>query len=274
MSNEDIQKTWNDIAKAWHFHAPPARPSEGHIKHYEQLLLHEKTQGNNNCLLLGATPEIRSLIHKHECKVVCVDHNRTMFDALRKLVNPNGPEHFLCSDWLEMNINPPVEIVMGDASLNMLPHDKHEELLKLISNILCSNGAAILRINVIGNPQFSSPVEVFDWYRTNLRHKPVFTTVQPHLVMLWLRSMKTQVFDHAEYYQYICELYTDGVILETEFSSFKNILQQSKIKICYSDTKTFERLTCRDFTIEKILYADDFPGHIYYPIYRLRKIPS
>ncbi len=187
MTRRQSYYPWNvGRARAWHLFMPPARPSKGEVAHYERLLISEGLVLRPDWILLGCTPELRSLAARYQREILCIDRNDRVFEVLRSMVSPQFSERFLCSEWLQSRISAPVDVVLGDGSLNMVAGTRHRAFLKKIAGILKPGGAAILRVHLLGPARFSTPGEVFEWYRTSARGEPVFSATRTHLDMLWV----------------------------------------------------------------------------------------
>jgi len=250
---------------------PPARPSNEEMVEYEKIV----SQGNNNHHatwgLLGATPEVRSMAARYNQELICIDRNERVFEILRSLVEPQNPyESFISSDWLEADLPKPIDFLFGDGSINMLPLDLHEKLLKKIYHILKPQGLALLRVHIISPPGFSDPSEVFRWHRNNNTNEPVFSATRTHLDMLWLEP-ETLKIDFEQYHRNIQKLYADNLISLEDFTAYDKLLRYNKINLYYTERETFENTVTKYFNIENVAYGNDYSSASNHPIYILRK---
>ena len=267
------QGAWNiERAKNWHLFLPPARPSPGEVVQYEQAVL--SFSFNDSQLLrwglLGATPEIRSLAAKYHREILCIDKDNGVFETLRSLVNPRYPEKFICSDWLAVEDITPVDVFFADGSLNMLPPEKHEVLLRKIYNWLTPRGWLLIRVHLAGPSRFTSPQEVFAWHRKNKTGEPVFTATRTDLDMLWLEP-ETLKLNFVEFHKKIKMLYDEKLITQEEFEGYNKLLQFNRIDLFYTTRERFEDLVSGLFHIESIRSGEDYTGCQYHPLYILRK---
>lgn len=82
--------------------------------------------GKPRVLVLGATPELADLALSNECRVYRVDSNQAMFEAgrERQQFSDRSNETIICGDWLNMDMigDGMIDLVMGDAAVNQIPH--------------------------------------------------------------------------------------------------------------------------------------------------------
>jgi SAM-dependent methyltransferase len=97
-------------------------------------------------LVLGATPELADLALERGCPVVRMDCNPAMFEAAacRQRDVDRSNERIVVGDWLEM---PGIEagsidLVLGDASLNNVPHAQMGPLLAQLQRV-CRPGSVL-----------------------------------------------------------------------------------------------------------------------------------
>lgn len=249
---------------------PPARPSAGEVTHYERLSLEGEEGSATRWALLGATPEIRSLAARYRRELVCIDTNREVFEALRTLVTPCGLEQFVYSDWTFVSLSEPVDVAFGDGSINMLPPDKHVDFIESVHGMLKPRGRALLRVHVVEPPEFSTPKDIFAWYRTSENSEHVFTATRTHLDMLWVDKDSLKL-DFAEYHERISRLYEQNVIRKEEYEGYARLLEYNKIELFYTTRVSFERQVSRYFHVESVMSSNDYTGSRYHPIYSLKK---
>lgn len=260
-------RTWQERAGAWQTLKPPARPSPGDIVEYEKALRPEvAAHPAPACLILGATPELRSLAHANDCRVFCADTSRTMFEALRPMVAPAGPEELLCVDWLELPSRLRFDVVLGDGAVNMIPTARHSELLEGLARVVAPGGAAILRVHLRTPPLFEDLEAVLGWCRREGRGSPFYTVVRTPFYMFWLALKGGDVIDTAEVYDFFRRLHAAGRVTDEEFSS----LTPTDMRLYLPGREMFEELASRWFAIERIRHGADclHPGN--HPIYVLR----
>jgi SAM-dependent methyltransferase len=267
-----MQSNWNeDRAKNWNLFMPPARPSNGEMTEYEKVISRENYDNQTSWVLLGATPEVRSLAANYNQKLICIDKNENVFEILRSLVRLQNPfESFICSNWLEADLSKPIDLLIGDGAINMLPIDFHEKLLKKIYHILKPQGLALLRVHIKSPPRFSDPQEVFRWHRNNNSDEHVFSATRTDLDMLWLEPKNLKI-NFENYHKKIQQLYAHKLITSEEFKAYDKLLRYNKINLYYAEKEIFESIASKYFDIENITYGNDYSGYKNHPIYILRK---
>jgi hypothetical protein len=260
-------------AAAWHFFLPPARPSSAEAARYREAATAEDKNLSGSWCVFGSTPEIRSLAASEGRQLFCVDRSWEMFVGLTPLVEPRPHrETFVLSNWLDMTTLPAVDILFADGSINMLPSHDQGRFVEVVSRCLKPGSLALLRVHLTSAPEFSTPEEVFRWYRTTCPHIPVFSATRHHLDMLWM-DRETMSLDLVESRARIRTLYEAGLASREEFQAYDRILHYNRIRLHYSKRETFESLCRRHFTIERVLTGGDYPGSQYHPVYALRRRP-
>jgi hypothetical protein len=264
------QPGWDESrARNWHLFLPPARPSRGELRHYEQAALAEATRGPGRWALLGSTPEIRSMAARHRQPLTCIDIDAGVFTALAALVEPQCIARLVCADWLADEWESPSEVIFGDGSVNMLPADEQEILVQKARAMLKAGGLALFRVHLASPPRFKDAGEVFAWHRSRAGEEPLFSRTRTDLDMLWLEPETLKV-DFAECHQRIRELFERGAITATEFEAYEPLLEFNKISLYYTTRESFEALVARYFEIEWVRTGDDYFGSSNHPIYALR----
>jgi hypothetical protein len=262
---------WNvSRAKAWHLFLPPARPSLEEVAHYERLLVSEGLTVRPAWVLLGCTPELRSVAARYRRELLCVDQNPRVFAVLRSMVKPQYRERFLCAEWLQAKVPGPVDVVFGDGSINMLPVSQHAAFLRKVDRMLRPGGAALLRVHLLGPARFSTPRTVFEWYRSNARHEPVFSATRTDLDMLWV-NRRTGRLNFPQFHRNIRQLYEAKIIEPEEFEAYDRLLAFNRINLYYTAREDFERLARRHFEIAGEYHGTDYTGSGNHPVYLLWK---
>jgi SAM-dependent methyltransferase len=264
---------WNALRAAnWHLFMPPARPSRDEVSHYERIALSERMNSSDIWCLLGVTPEIRSIASNYQKKLICVDKNRDVYTILQNMVEPTPREEtFICQEWLAGEFPASIDIVFADGSINMLPTNKQKPLLRKTHDMLRPGGLALFRVHILTPPMLSTPQDVFEWYRTNFPHEPVFSSTRTQLDMLWVNN-ETLCLNFIDFHNKIKDLRDKHIITNKEFQGYNSLLTYNKIDLYYSRREQFEAW-CNDlFSIENVLYGHDYPCSANHPIYVLRKV--
>lgn len=100
-------------------------------------------------VILGATPELADIALTAGCRVVRIDSNPAMFDAAagRQTVADRKAETLVIGDWLHMQgiRDGEADIVLGDSSLNNVPHEDMTRLFAELARITRPGSMLVLR---------------------------------------------------------------------------------------------------------------------------------
>jgi hypothetical protein len=115
-----------------------------------RVTAHISTWGSNGtALILGATPELADLALGEGLRVVSVDRSAGMFAAAARRRGLSDParETWIVGDWLDMGAiaRGSMDVVLGDASLNNVPHRQIPALLDEIARITRTGSLISLR---------------------------------------------------------------------------------------------------------------------------------
>ena len=115
-----------------------------------RVTAHISTWGSNGtALILGATPELADLALGEGLRVVSVDRSAGMLAAAARRRGLSDParETWIVGDWLDMGAiaRGSMDVVLGDASLNNVPHRQIPALLDEIARITRTGSLISLR---------------------------------------------------------------------------------------------------------------------------------
>jgi hypothetical protein len=162
------------------------------------------------------------------------------------------------------------DLVFADGSINMLPPEKQELLLRRAQAMLEPGGLALFRVHLASAPRFREPEEVFAWHRSHSAGQSVFSSTRTDLDMLWLEPETLKV-DFVECQRRIRQLFELGAITADEFNAYEPLLEFNRIALYYMKRDSFESLAAKYFEIEPARLGDDYFGSASHPIYALRK---
>ena len=134
------------FAQRWAAVTPPMRPSEVEMARYEKALLEARPRRSATALILGATPELRSLALKYHLAATGCDIDDNVWKALTILRTVEGEEGFIHGNWLNLPESPRYDFILGDCSFNMLTWDEMQILAAKVRALLKDNGVSIQRI--------------------------------------------------------------------------------------------------------------------------------
>ena len=141
--------TWNlFMAQTWTKFRPPVRPSEVMVKVFERVL--DKTlsrlHGKADVLILGATPELRDLAVSRNLRPTVVDYRADHYRALAQLMKYHGPERYVEQNWITMTLDRSFDLVMADASLNVISGQSLPTLLRNVAAHMNRDSVFVTRV--------------------------------------------------------------------------------------------------------------------------------
>ncbi len=145
------KKAFTQFAKKWRNTLPPARPSSGDQKTYNQIIK-ELPFKLKTALVLGATPELRDLLGRRKLKVSISDFNINMIKAMTILRKTKTKEKVFLTDWTKKFTNQKFDLILGDTVLNMLNWKDWPKALENIKEMLNPSGFVLQKIALF-NPK-------------------------------------------------------------------------------------------------------------------------
>ncbi len=139
------------IAAEWEkYKGTTIRPSKGLVRIMDGYARKLSKRKNPRLLVLGATPELRSIGAKYGYHVFAVDSSPVMLNAMGLLCSPKAKnETRVVSDWITMELPAgSFDLILADDSFNMLPLKKWEALLKKCSTLLRKDGLCVMQVMV------------------------------------------------------------------------------------------------------------------------------
>jgi len=113
---------------------------------YEKALLEAKPLDGMSALILGSTPELRSLALKHRLATTGCDIDDGVWMALTSLRTFEGEESFIHGNWLNLTESVRYDVILADCSFNMLTWDEMSILAAKVRALLKEDGVSIQRI--------------------------------------------------------------------------------------------------------------------------------
>lgn len=132
-------------------HRPHFAPSDEILAIQRERVSAFVASHGDGCLavILGATPELADIALMAGCRVVRIDCNPSMFEAAagRQIVADRRNETILIGDWLHLDAirNGEADIVLGDSSLNNVPHADMAKLFAELERITHAGSMLCLR---------------------------------------------------------------------------------------------------------------------------------
>lgn len=147
-SSKSVASWFQSIASYWARYAPPVRPSKGEIKKIESFI--RKRPEAKQALILGATPELRDLVHKLKLEVTIVDLNLDMIMAMMehmRFKKKCESEIWVRASWLDMPLKENHwDFVLGDFVICNLPFKLQIDLYQKVASLLIPDGYFITRM--------------------------------------------------------------------------------------------------------------------------------
>lgn len=182
MKKETFATPWKKVAENWEkYYAPPGRPSAEDCKHYAEFVKRSiKNKKDTRALVLGATPEIRNLLHNLGIPATIVDINLEMILAMNRSVPKAASDIIVCDNWVSNTIaSEQFDVILGDLTWANVPRDQWNKLHKNLQRLLKPGGYYIQRVTLIpDNWKFEPAMEILKKYSrlpyTEQRHFELF----------------------------------------------------------------------------------------------------
>jgi hypothetical protein len=167
---------WQTMLQRWARYTPPGRPSTVDVENFRALLrpvldlTGATTADPARVLVLGATPEIRSMLAGlAQVRVTLVDYMLTMLQAMTELLTRPAPdETWIKGDWLTAPLPERYfDAVLSDLVLANLPPAQQRALIARVQAILRPTGHWINRVDCVDdNSRFLGLDELLARYVT------------------------------------------------------------------------------------------------------------
>ena len=194
MQYKNFSTPWKERAKRWKGYSYPGRPSKRACVEYKKFV--KECVGRKKtfqALVLGATPEVRDLLHELGAKVMIIDINLEMILAMTELVkHSTDDETIVRGDWTNMPFgNNQFDVVLGDLVLPNVPPHLHKKFLKEIQRVLKPQGCFITKHWLVPENYNKTFEEVLDMYEQMPAYKNMSTEMFNHLLaVIWDKKTK------------------------------------------------------------------------------------
>ena len=185
---------WHQLIKdRWVLHKSPGRPSKGDIKIYEQFL--KKVPKRQKILILGATPELRDLAHKHKAEVAIIDVSLEMMIVMKEFMKYKDKakdEIWVGANWLKNPLTSNYfDVVLGDYVSSNVPLDFHLKFFQEINRVLRKNSYFITRTTHTPEKPIL-PAKIVEKYLKmgdiTLKGKNLITELEQELMLSFIRK--------------------------------------------------------------------------------------
>jgi len=216
MKYNQFANPWKNFSEKWDkYYTPPGRASlDDQKKYYTYVKKVCKFNNDKNikALVLGATPEIRNILHKFKnIEVTVLDINSKMIKEMNKFVKNFKEDKIIIGDWINNNIpNEYYDVILGDLSWGNVPKNKWNIFFDSLLRVSKKDSFLIQRICIIPDNWKVQPVKkTFDNFEkmtlTKQRHMELFF----HL-MLDTYNKKTKVISVGKIWKNISSIWVDN----------------------------------------------------------------
>lgn len=145
MPSTPSEQTLADLAARWSKVPTPIRLGDGDIALYDDAFARHVPGAGRDVLLLGSTPELRSLVARRGHRLTGADIAPDFWQAVARLRTDRGPERFIPGDWLDLPVEPRRDVVLADGSFNMLAWPDMKRMIARVATLLKPDGVLITR---------------------------------------------------------------------------------------------------------------------------------
>jgi len=268
------QKEWRNFARLWDNFEPPTRPSRYDIAVFRKYLDQKiKQKGKNTkVLILGSTPELRSIVSQRKITAYVVDYHKENYRSLTRLKEHKGKEILIQQDWRDLKLKDKFDLVFAEASLNMLRKDEVGKVIKKVNDALEKDGLFVNKTWILLEKKLTME-GIMKLYRSKYNHKRFKFALPLHYYSIACRNRK-QAAPVKEEYRRMKRLYEKGILTKREFESFCNLgYEDSELEVHLPKKKGFEKTARKYMKIKRVIYPKPIgPNKI--PVYVLVKKSS
>lgn len=161
MKKDSFATPWKEVADRWEaLYTPPGRPSSEDCLRYGDYIKRAKRGNCTHALVLGATPEIRNVLHNLSVEVTILDANLEMILAMNTFVARQEEDVLIRGNWVE---NPLADnffdMVLGDLTWGNVPRAQWDNFHHTVRRVLKPEGYYIHRVTVIPEQWRVQPIE-------------------------------------------------------------------------------------------------------------------
>ena len=152
MSKKDSFATpWKKLAQGWeYYYREPGRPSAQDQNNYARFIRRALKGHFGKALVLGATPEIRNVLHKFPVEVTVLDITLEMILAMNEFVPKAGKDILMRGDWVSNPLaSDYYDVILGDFVWANVARQKWPNFLSTVRRLLKPGGYFIQRVYVL-----------------------------------------------------------------------------------------------------------------------------
>ncbi len=259
--------TWTkSLADMWNRYPQPIRPTQSCVSLFE-LFIHltsYETNGNGSILILGSTPELRDLASTSTLSVTIVDYSVDIYKALTTLMKtPNSKERFIQKDWRLLDEGERFDLILAEASLNVLPRQDVSTFLGNVKNHLNKSGRFVSKTWVKAPSTYSIEQLVSD-YRRFWQDKMTFYSYSCGYLWQMSEDKGTETVALQDMYRMCKDFYSNKIINLPEWESIQNLdYELVDLKLYIPNKEKIMDLYQEFFSIDMTLQVDFANSNLY-----------
>lgn len=240
------------------------RPTPEVLEVYEDHVKMISGRDDPNVLILGVTPELRMLALNHGCRIVAVDFDMVVVNAMSDFMDytkvDQRKEIILKCDWLTMPLEKhSYDLILADGSFNVLTNlTDHEKLLTKIYELLKPIGYVSIRIGFY--PDNFTRTKIIDILKEHRIRDGNFMNVRksPELIFKMMFSLeaydeKSSQMSYEKLLEELRRLFENQMITKNEFDKllepFSFLRFWKKRTVTFRRKETAEELFMKQFTM-------------------------
>jgi hypothetical protein len=266
-----MKRSINEIFKfradRWVNYTPSVRPSPSEILIYSKMISTAR-ETDSNCLILGATPELRDMACNLNLNVTVLDTNKYMINKMTGLMTRQNPtENVIVGNWVDYDfVEQQFDFILGDHVINMLPLNQYASFVDKLYSLLKKDGNIVTRIITVPQNSLCTNDEAIQMYdHGTIKYND----------LIWMICLNnaynkdTNIISYRELVLKGRKLFSDGLIDKETLKQFEY----------YDDGMFLSALTQREykdvfttkFDIVETKFGNDYRFCKTMPIYKLAK---
>jgi len=269
---------WKRAALLWDRYSSPFRLSLEDIKNYNKLI---GRGDSKNILLLGATPELRTMFSFRKNTITLADFSSEMMESMSQVnkdINRKN-ETWLEIDWLKLDNyfkERNFSLIIGDLVLRNINYDKQKKFLKITSRLLTKRGKFITRLHFINKSLRTKDLgliirESFD--ERLKKDRDLEDLIASRLFDKNIDLVEKKV-NKDNFKKKLRKYLKKEKVSKKEKAVLNNVLYKWTGKRTWTQRseKEIEKLLLKDFIMKDRIISSDYVDSEFYPIYVLKKI--
>ena len=259
------------MAEQWKFYKPPIRPSEADLEIFGKYINEQIAQKGNDIkiLILGSTPELRSLVHTFNIPLWVCDYIEENYRELGTLVQHKGKETYVHQDWITLDIGEQFDLIFAEASPNVVRKEDVPKVLRNAARHLKKDGVFVAKV-WYHLPWSQSLSEILKLYREKFPGEDFYHTMAVRLYTL-CQDQKTEATALFDVLVLLEKHHQQGMVTTEELKSCMNIInEKTKLRLFGPLRTEWDALFGEAFEIIHV-YEPTPIGPDPIPIYALRK---